>query len=153
MNYTLIAYKPSSDDYCRGCHMASYSSDQDLFFSQSEDEIIEEWVKIKVRNENLDTNEVGYETTLLINGLHQGHWFEGENLPTWSEFERIQDKAHQAYKDFVRKREQEKQKEAEEKARAAAERKRQKEIEAAAAKEEHDRQEYERLRNKYGDSK
>jgi hypothetical protein len=68
MNYTLIAYKPSSDDYCRGCHMASYSSDFEVFCTDNEEELLNKWLNIQKTKRTLDTNEAGYEITLLSDG-------------------------------------------------------------------------------------
>lgn len=67
--YLLIAYKPSSDDYCRGCHMASYSSDLCIINNLTLDEVINEASNFLCKNEFLDCNEVGYNLSIFKNGV------------------------------------------------------------------------------------
>lgn len=64
MSYTLIAYKPSSEDYCMGCCMAHYGADFVHECDLSEAEIIERVAKLK--SYELGCNEVGYEKIILI---------------------------------------------------------------------------------------
>lgn len=62
-----IAYKPSSDDYCRGCHMASYSSDH-IIETFDDVEQVMPWIK-DILNKELSINEDGYEITIIVNGM------------------------------------------------------------------------------------
>ena len=57
--YTLRANKPDSYDYCRGCLMESYGSDNVLIEALSEVELIKEISKLKAYE--LGINEEGYE--------------------------------------------------------------------------------------------
>lgn len=80
-NYLIIAYKPSFDDYCRGCLMASYSSDLEIEVFEAEyfeeylkghdtrDHALEIFVRYLVRNEFMDGSEIGYELTVFKNGV------------------------------------------------------------------------------------
>lgn len=69
MNYTLLAYKPDSDDYCRGCVMARYSADFKWQTSANPAEIVEAAAQLMMENKFMDTSEAGYELTLLENGV------------------------------------------------------------------------------------
>ena len=69
MNYTLIAYKPTSDDYCRGCHMATYWSDFKLTQTTIPDDIVTAAAQLYSDNEFMDCNEAGFELTLLEDGV------------------------------------------------------------------------------------
>ena len=68
MNYTLIAYKPNNDDYCMGCHMASYSSDFELFHTIDKQELVNKWLSIHQQERSHDDRECGYDITILVNG-------------------------------------------------------------------------------------
>lgn len=57
--FLLVSYKPNSDDYCRGCHMASYSSDLVLKEIDDIDELIDEIAILD--STQLDTGEEGYD--------------------------------------------------------------------------------------------
>lgn len=59
--YTIIAYKPDSSDYCRGCHMASYSSDLCYAYNLSYDDLLTTLADVLWRNRKLDTGEAGYD--------------------------------------------------------------------------------------------
>ncbi len=72
MVITILAYKPDSDDYCRGCHMARYSADFEWKASMDRAMIAEFLSEILFRNKHLDTNETGYDTTFLFNGEECG---------------------------------------------------------------------------------
>lgn len=62
MKYLLIAYKPDSADYCRGCHMASYSSDHQQLETDDKSELLDFWAGLLAKE--LGYNEEGYEFTL-----------------------------------------------------------------------------------------
>ena len=59
MSYLLIAYKPSSEDYCRGCHMASYSSEFETTVCDSLSDLTEKI--IHYRTWELSCGEEGFE--------------------------------------------------------------------------------------------
>lgn len=63
--YTLIAYKPNSDSYCRGCLMASYSSNFSLAYNLNRDSLIESLTLLLVYNKNLEVNEDRYNFIIL----------------------------------------------------------------------------------------
>lgn len=63
--FTLIAYKPDSDDYCRGCHMASYSSDCIVRMNLTPVELVQEWAKLQTLETG--TGEAGYDILVLAN--------------------------------------------------------------------------------------
>lgn len=67
--FILIAHKPSSEDHCRGCLMASYSSDLEIFSDLSEDDLIQTWAKYLHYNMNLKHGEYGYEFWLFKDGI------------------------------------------------------------------------------------
>ena len=43
--YILIVYKPNSNDYCRGCHMASYSSDHEIIDTDDRSYVVDAYAK------------------------------------------------------------------------------------------------------------
>lgn len=63
--YTFIAYKRNSDDYCRGCHMASYGSDFICLHNLTQAELTKEWAHVIEKNAAMAANEMGYRTTIL----------------------------------------------------------------------------------------
>ncbi len=68
--FTLIGYKPNSDDFCRGCHMASYSSDLEVWVGDDREELIRRWADLVQRNGKLEHGEEGYTIhSVLVNGL------------------------------------------------------------------------------------
>lgn len=69
MDYMFVTYKPTSDDFCMGCHMATYSSDYEISYELTEDALIERWGHFLFLNMNLDCNEVGYDFWVFRNGL------------------------------------------------------------------------------------
>lgn len=75
-NYTLIAYKSDSSDYCRGCHMASYSSDLLIESRLDEEELLQKWSQILCDNEFMLINETGYVITIMKNSyvLYTSGW-------------------------------------------------------------------------------
>lgn len=66
--YTLIAHKPESSDYCRGCLMASYSGDFELAHGPTLDALAPLYQRCAQANRTLEHGELGYELTLLIDG-------------------------------------------------------------------------------------
>jgi hypothetical protein len=68
MIITILAYKSDSDDYCRGCVMARYSSDFQWKSSMDRGEIEEFLAGLMFANKHLDHGEAGYEITFLFNG-------------------------------------------------------------------------------------
>lgn len=66
MKIIIIAYKPDSEDYCRGCHMASYGSDFIIETFTNAEEMIT-LVK-EILNRKMRVNEVGYTITVIVNG-------------------------------------------------------------------------------------
>lgn len=67
--YTLIAYKPNSDDYCSGCLMDSYSSDF-VEATGIRQYIINALSRVLVENASLKINEIGYNHIYLYkNGI------------------------------------------------------------------------------------
>lgn len=62
-SYLLIAYKPSSNDYCRGCHMASYSSNLEKTVCDSLSDLIDQYVHYTCQK--LSINEEPYEIEVL----------------------------------------------------------------------------------------
>ncbi|MEX3984114.1 hypothetical protein AB4Y45_34740 [Paraburkholderia sp. EG287A] len=67
--YTLIAHKPESSDYCMGCLMSSYSGDMEIAYGSSLDELAALATRCSLANLKLDRGEEGYELTLLIDGF------------------------------------------------------------------------------------
>jgi len=57
--YLVVAYKPNSDDYCRGCHMASYDSEHHARRFEKEDELID--FISDLLSQPLDCGEDGFE--------------------------------------------------------------------------------------------
>lgn len=66
--YLFIAKKESSEDYCRGCRMASYSSDFQKKNYLTKDELVKEWGFYLQKNMNLDCNESGYKFMVYRDG-------------------------------------------------------------------------------------
>jgi hypothetical protein len=66
MSYLLIAYKPDSYDYCRGCLMDSYSSD----FQQSQHEDRAKLIEQAAELDAYETRsgEEGYSVTIYADG-------------------------------------------------------------------------------------
>jgi hypothetical protein len=116
-----------------GCHMASYSSDLELFYTTDEEKLVNKWLSIRQQERSHDTNERGYEVTILVNGqplqevdyekLQRMSSIVAERHTVWSKQQDEED---------ARKKEKEKQNE------AAAERRR-------------ERVTYLQLKEKFGD--
>ena len=67
--YILIAYKPSSEDYCRGCLMASYGADHEVFDDLSVDDLVEKWADYIYANMHLGCGERGYSFWIFRDGI------------------------------------------------------------------------------------
>jgi hypothetical protein len=121
--YRLIAYKASSEDYCRGCLMASYSSDLiDLILTQ--EELVDRIAKLQT--EPRGNGESNYEFIVL------------KNAQPFKETNKIIELVEAKAQSIVAQREQLKIKEQ----KAADQAKEQAKIKAEQA-------EYERLKNKF----
>jgi|SRR6201998_47647 len=150
MNYLIVAYKSDSSDYCRGCHMASYSSDFEFLNTNDRSKALRFLVdKLNVK---LDYNESGFKFTLFIDGkttdVNDNSGSTDEDLYNYELiYEEDPARLLMAEANEVAKYE----KEHAEEIRKENEKKR-KEAEAAKAaqeKEANDRREFERLRAKY----
>ena len=129
MNFLVVSYKPNSDDYCRGCHMASYSSAFEQNIYKTEDEVVEHIAKLDA--EELDCGEEGYEHTIYV--------WDAENKEITELYETdIYSRADAEAKARIENREAAKK--AEKIAKQAA---------AQAKKEQEERDELERLKAKY----
>lgn len=62
--YTLIASKPNSSDYCKGCCMARYESEFIHRTGLTREELTKEIARLKATP--LDYNEVGFEDILFF---------------------------------------------------------------------------------------
>lgn len=142
LNYTLVAYKENSDDYCRGCVMARYDSDFEYLTTQSEEELISWWASYKTMNAFMEYNESGYGFFFFINGIHSDD-YSGEGDDWEEKYNHIKSikKRVDALAD-----EKIKTKKAEE-----AEKERQKEVAQQQYCDQQERQQYEKLKKKFGD--
>lgn len=77
--FLFVANKPSSSDYCRGCLMASYSSDYIMENMLTAEQLVKQWAECLHRNMNLDCNEAGYEFHIFKDGIKV--W--NETYSTW----------------------------------------------------------------------
>lgn len=93
-NYTLIVYKPYSSDFCRGCHMASYHADYQIFIYLTRAELIDKWAAFESYETQI--NEVSYECTVFINGHFVGGDYseKGSNCPEYDtdEYDEFEEK-------------------------------------------------------------
>ena len=64
--YTVLAYKPDSDNYCMNCHMESYPSDFQFKVCGSEQEAVE-FAALFVGHV-CRHGESGYDVVILVNG-------------------------------------------------------------------------------------
>jgi hypothetical protein len=123
MIITILAYKSDSEDVCRGCHMASYSSDFQFRSSMDRTEVAEFLAGLMFANKHLDTNEGGYEFTWLFNGEENPDW---ELATVRSDIEFVAGKrVEQLEADFQRKEAESKQRAANKQKRETEERERQ----------------------------
>lgn len=89
MMITILAYKPDSEDYCRGCHMASYSSDFQRKSSENSEEIAEFLAGLMFLNSHFDKNESGYEFTWLFNGWDAEQGWDDDHIREEIEAEKL----------------------------------------------------------------
>lgn len=78
-NYLVIGYKPDSDDYCRGCHMASYPSDYFESIYNTLDEAVDRMSEC--RAQRLSTNEKGWDFTVYR--VYDGKIQEWDDWGDW----------------------------------------------------------------------
>lgn len=67
--YLLVAYKPDSADYCKGCLMASYSSDFVRYNNLSREDLVKRWGELLAKNMNLEFGEAGYIFHIFEDGV------------------------------------------------------------------------------------
>lgn len=81
--FILIAYKPRSEDYCKGCLMASYDSDHAVHSVLTEEEFVRVWSEYLLRNMNLDINEHGYTFWVFKDGIQviadSSYYWDGDD--------------------------------------------------------------------------
>jgi hypothetical protein len=70
--YTLIAHKPESADYCRGCLVGSWSGDFHMENATTLAALSTTWKRLEHANLDRDRGEARYDLTLLINGMPLG---------------------------------------------------------------------------------
>lgn len=150
MHYTIVSYRPNGDDYCRGCHMASSSSDFDL--QETEDlEQAARWVADKLMADRRDAarREVcEWEVHVLCDGRRLLDIASADEEGRESITDRITGRAQQIVAERI---EDEKRKEAEKAAKLGEEAEKKK-VAARVAKLAHERAEYERLKQQFGDA-
>jgi hypothetical protein len=117
MIYTFIAYKPDSDDFCRGCHMASYSSDFCLEIGLDREGLINMWANFLFKNKVLQCNEDGYDFVVLSS--NEKLYDMGCHIDDTGDIESIEslakEKAEEIMKEFQKIENSKKQKETERK--------------------------------------
>lgn len=141
--YIALAYKEDSADYCRGCHMASYSSDFEYIQTSDVDELTRFWIDISFRNSRLNISESGYELTLLIPTI-------ADEDARAEEISSIQDMLETAYFQEVEKRRLEEQRKEEVRKQKAEEARIKREAQQLIEQEQKDRQLYNELKQKFG---
>lgn len=144
--YTLISYMPDGVEYCRGCEVSRSSSGFDISVSDNINDIIEEWGKILYMNQDPSLLEK-WEVTFLINGHKDDFWLPQTSPRTIELRREVEGKATavcQSLLDDDRRVKEAKTQYAAEQARLEHQR-------FALQSEEKERQEYLRLRTKYGD--
>lgn len=126
--YTLVAYKESSDDYCRGCVLESYSDDFDIIKGLSEEEVVEKIASLNSRK--FGYGELRYVTYVIEENNYDQY---PESGPT-----RITDKAKVRTTELIAEREEQEK----EQKRLELER-------AKMLKEEKERKTYAELKRKF----
>lgn len=136
--YIFIAYKPNSDLYSMGCHVASHTSDFKHQTIESKDQLIGVWSNILLENMKCEAGEAGYEVAVyevrvcglgfnVTEGLVYGDKEEIELLANVRA-----DNLYKAYQEYQRlSKEQEQQNE-------------------LRRKEKYEREQYEKLHAKFG---
>lgn len=82
--FLFIAYKPSSEYYCCGCHVASYKSNHEIYNWLNADGLINIWSKYL--NLNLGCGEDGYTFYVFKDGIQV--W--NGNYSTWDGYQRYE---------------------------------------------------------------
>lgn len=103
--FLFIAYKPNSSDYCKGCHMASYSSDFETKNMLNSQELTEFWSEYLFKNLNLECNEEGYSFYIYKDGIQV--W--NENYCRWDGGERFVYDSDEYWINYTKLEEQEKE--------------------------------------------
>jgi hypothetical protein len=67
--YHLFAYKPNSDDVIRGCLMASFDSDLQLYGPLTTAQLVHECSLLLLANERVASGEADYRLHILRNGV------------------------------------------------------------------------------------
>jgi len=88
-HFLIVAYKPDSVDYCRGCRMESYSADHAVTNMLTADALVDLWAVYLLKNLNLGCNESGYGFWIFKDGIKV---FD-EYQPYWDGVERGYDEA------------------------------------------------------------
>lgn len=139
--FIFVAYKPDSEDTCRGCQMASYSSDFIFQPNLTEDEVIEAWAKCVMFEGKV--GEAGWDEIHVIPDTESSlNWWEGDDI--------AEERIRSLVKTRIDKIEQENEKRAEEERARKVEEgkaKRKKQLEEIDQREH---KEWERLNAKYG---
>lgn len=142
MSYTLIAYKPDSEEYCKGCFMRRWSSSYHthVFGDDEVDKLIEKAADYHHTNTLMSRYEEGY-TISIIKGkpiIEEGCYKKGEG-------ESLNIVINAKLKKMVEKDIEIKQmKELKKREKKLADKKRK-----IDEKEQKDRREFERLKKKY----
>jgi hypothetical protein len=68
MIFTILAYKPDTQDVCRGCVVARYSSDFKWKSSMDKAVMAEFLAEIQFADKHCEHGESSYEVTFLFNG-------------------------------------------------------------------------------------
>lgn len=125
MKYTIVVYKPYSDEYCLGCLMNTYDSDFDIQSFDNEEKAAKFLSEYMFRNTLMDRFEDGYEHYII-----NGDICESESIDRTARC--ICDEKVKEYK------------------RKVAKQKAQEEKEAQEVKENEERKLYKKLNAKYG---
>jgi len=146
--YGLIAYKPSSSDSCRGCHMASYRSDFVYNMEMEQEALIKELAELLYKNNHLLQSETGYEEIDVFKGEVEidpsdDFWL---TTPKYRIVQMEDDLYDELYGNATLKVKEREAKEKQESLDKVAKLNR----ERTELAEKYEREQYERLRNKYG---
>ena len=66
--YLLLCYRPDYDDYCRGCHMGSSTSEFDYFRYEQLEDAAKKAAALDVENKHKEITFDNWEVTLLVRG-------------------------------------------------------------------------------------
>lgn len=67
--YLFIANKPDSDDYCKGCRMASYAGEHYMENWITGEKLVEKLADFLLLNKDMRCNEDGYEFLVFKKGV------------------------------------------------------------------------------------